>query len=530
MVYVDREGRIVLVNEQTGRLFGYSQGELEGKEIEVLIPERFRERHRKQRAAYELSPVDRPIGAGLDLYGLTKGGREFPVDISLSPIETSGGLFVLADIRDISDRKRAEEEIRRGYYFQTTISSILRISLEHLPLEEQMERILDTILLLPFLSPLSMGCIYLVEDDPSVLVMKVQRGLPQSVKSACARVSFGECLCGMSASSREVVFGASERHAREFDDVASHGHYCVPITSGDAVLGVMNLYVEKEHQRSRQEEELLSSVAKTLAGTIERRKAEQDRERLRERLNQAEKLSALGRFTANVAHEIRNPLTALGGFARRLEKKLSLGTGEKRYVGIIISEVARLERILRSVLTFSREAGLNPRPEDMNAIIEESLASFELLCRERSIRIDRSYGAVPHAMVDRDRIREVLQNLLSNAVDAMPQGGVLAVISKAEIVHGTPLLSVRITDTGKGIPEDKLRLIFEPFFTTKVLEQGTGLGLAISKKIVEDHGGAMGVESTVGKGSTFIFSLPIRKIDSYEVREGVIAGSGRKGD
>lgn len=289
----------------------------------------------------------------------------------------------------------------------------------------------------------------------------------------------------------------------------------------------MNLYVEKDHQRSREEEELLTSVAKTLAGTIERRKAEQDRERLRERLNQAEKLSALGRLTANVAHEIRNPLTALGGFARRLEKKLPPESRESKHAGIIISEVDRLEKILRSVLTFSREAGLNPRPEDINAIIEESLAPFELLCRERSIRIERSYGAVPPVMADRDRIREVLQNLLSNAMDAMPKGGTLAVISKTEVVHETPFLSVRITDTGKGIPEDKLRLIFEPFFTTKVLEQGTGLGLAIAKKIIEDHEGAMGVESVAGKGSTFIFSLPLRTIESHKVQERAGAGETR---
>jgi signal transduction histidine kinase len=375
-----------------------------------------------------------------------------------------------------------------------------------------------------------MGCIFLVEDDPEILVMKVQRGLPQSVRSACARVPFGTCLCGMSASARDVVFADSAAQEKQVDDVSLHGHYCVPITSGDSVLGAMNLYVEKDHKRSQEEEELLSAVAKTLAGIIERRRAEQERERLRERLNQAEKLSALGRLTANVAHEVRNPLTALGGFARRLEKKLSPESKERKYVGIINSEVARLERILRSVLTFSREAGLNPRPEDINAIIEESLAAFEPVCTERSIRIERSYGDVPLIMADRDRIREVLLNLLSNAVDAMPQGGVLTVVSKAELVHEAPLLFVRITDTGRGIPGDKLRMIFEPFFTTKVLEHGTGLGLAISKKIVEDHGGAMGVESAVGKGSTFSFSLPLKPTGPREAAQCVIAGSGKQRD
>jgi signal transduction histidine kinase len=281
--------------------------------------------------------------------------------------------------------------------------------------------------------------------------------------------------------------------------------------SGEKTLGVMNLYVEKGHKRLPQEEELLTSVARTLAGIIERRKAEHERQVLGERLTHAEKLSALGRLTANVAHEIRNPLTSIGGYARRLEKKLPPDLKEREYSEVIIFEVSRLEKILRSVLTFSREAALNLRLEDINAIIDESLNRFGLLLSERSIRVERSYGVIPPVMVDKDRMREVLQNLLSNAIDSMPKGGTLTVVSKEETIHETPYLSVRITDTGEGIPEDKLRMIFEPFFTTKVLEQGTGLGLAICKKIIEDHGGSIGVESRMGKGTTFIFSLPCRR-------------------
>jgi signal transduction histidine kinase len=114
-------------------------------------------------------------------------------------------------------------------------------------------------------------------------------------------------------------------------------------------------------------------------------------------------------------------------------------------------------------------------------------------------------------MADKDRLSEVLQNLLSNAVDAMPKGGILTVVSKEEVIHEKNFVSVTITDTGGGIPEDKLRMIFEPFFTTKVLVQGTGLGLAICKKIIEDHGGSIGVKSSMGKGSAFSFSLPLEK-------------------
>ncbi|RJQ17703.1 MAG: PAS domain S-box protein [Nitrospiraceae bacterium] len=513
MIYVDGDGKIALVNEQTERLFGYPRQELQGKEIEILMPERFRGIHREKRTGYYAKPKARAMGAGLDLYGLARDGREFPVDIGLSPVETEEGTFVLADIRDITDRKAAEKKIERAYYFQSAISSILQISLSPVSFEEQLGRMLDIVLSIPFLPLLSKGCIYLVEDDPEVLVMKVHRGYTGEMQTACAKVRFGVCLCGLAASKHEVISceNIDDRHEIQYKGMMPHSNYCIPVLSGENVLGVISLLMKEGYKRNKEDDALMSSIANTMAGVIERRHAEQEKQRLQEQLVQVEKLSALGRLTANVAHEIRNPLTSIGGYARRLNKKISGEADEKTYTEIIIAEANRLERILRNVLVYSSETRLNLGSHDIREIINDSLNTFEVLCHEKSIRVEKLFADAPLIITDKEQIREVINNIVSNAIDSMPAGGLLTVSVKKEVRNGMQYLNIKITDTGKGIPEDKLKRVFEPFFTTKVLEHGTGLGLAISKKIIEDHGGFIRVESEAGKGSTFNLYLPYEK-------------------
>lgn len=409
----------------------------------------------------------------------------------------------------------SQEIIRRDYHFQSTISSILQIALEPISLEEQLGRIMDAILSLPFLSLQSKGAIFLVEDTPQILVMKAQQGLPESVQTASAKIPFGKCLCGLAASKREIVFAdcMDIRHGGTCEGLAPHGHYCLPIMSGQSVLGTINLYVEESLRQNPQEEKLLTSVANTLAGIIEHRQTEQEKDKLQEKLIQTEKLSALGRLTANVAHEIRNPLTLVGGFARRLNKKLAPDISEKKYVEVIISEVSRLEKILMNVLTYSKENHLNLEYHNINKIIDEALIMYGDKFKEKSIQLSKSLIDVPKIMVDKPQLIETISNFISNAMDSMPDGGSLIIATQKEMLKDTPYLNVKITDTGAGIPEDKLSMIFEPFFTTKVLGRGTGLGLPICKRTVEDHGGFINFESELGKGSTFSLYFPYKNKD-----------------
>jgi signal transduction histidine kinase len=239
------------------------------------------------------------------------------------------------------------------------------------------------------------------------------------------------------------------------------------------------------------------------------------------RLIQVEKLSELGRLAADVAHEIRNPLTSIGGFAKRLDNKLSqaknekecirLVKQEKRYSEIIISEVERLERILRDILTFSKEVEYNIECQEINTIIKESLKTFIEICKEQSIQIEEKLdSSLPEILIDKDQIRQALNNFISNAMDVLPDGGTIRISTSMEKLNAVDYVAVEVADTGHGIPEEELTMIFEPFYSSKEIGVGTGLGLSICKKIMDEHNGLINVESELDKGTSFKLLFPFQ--------------------
>jgi signal transduction histidine kinase len=230
--------------------------------------------------------------------------------------------------------------------------------------------------------------------------------------------------------------------------------------------------------------------------------------RSQDKLVQAEKLAALGRMTADVAHEIRNPLTAIGGFARRLSKSAA-GEKEMERVEAIVSEVARLEKILRDVLTFSRNARFHLEKHQVGEFLSEIVSLHEPLCSEQSVSVEVAIEKdLPSVLMDKDQVKQAFTNLITNALDAMPRGGTVQIAAGTEYLNAVRYVFLRVSDSGRGIDEDKLQLIFEPFFTTKEIGHGTGLGLSITKKIIEEHGGFVRAESVRGEGSIFSLYFP----------------------
>jgi signal transduction histidine kinase len=234
---------------------------------------------------------------------------------------------------------------------------------------------------------------------------------------------------------------------------------------------------------------------------------------MQERLVEHEKLSALGRFTADVAHEIRNPLTALGGIARRLDKRLPEGTKEKEYTDLIVSETSRLESILRDVLIYSEKGGNNFERQDLNKPVAEAAPFFCDTCFEKKIKLVENYaGGLPGIYVHPQHVKQAVGNIINNGIDAMPQGGTLTITTGLEKENGIDWLTVLISDTGEGMPMDSLDYIFEPFHSSKKTGVGTGLGLPISYKIMEEHRGFIRVESELDRGSSFKLFFPFQSM------------------
>ena len=249
--------------------------------------------------------------------------------------------------------------------------------------------------------------------------------------------------------------------------------------------------------------------------TLEREVASKTKElkKSRDNLIQAEKLAALGRLTADVAHEIRNPLTAIGGFARRLQKSAS-GEKERVRAEIIVTEVDRLEKILRDVLTFSREARLHLEKHLVGEFLYDVVNAHEPICAEQSIAVEVMMEKdLPPVLIDRYQVKQALANLITNAIDAMPRGGALRITAGTEELHDVRYVFVQVSDTGQGMSQDVLPLIFEPFYSTKMISHGTSLGLAITRKIIEEHGGFVKAESELGKGSLFSLYFPLQSDD-----------------
>jgi PAS domain S-box-containing protein len=475
IVMVNVTGRIVLVNSQAERVFGHDRNDLIGNPVEALLPVRFRGTHNLHRSKFFAAPRTRTMGAGLELYGLRKNGEEFPVEISLSPLITEEGTMVMSAVRDITDRKRADQKFRS-----------------------------------------------LLESAPDAMVIVGRDGKITLVNSQVERL-FGYQRAELLGQPVELLVPL--RFRANHPGYRSH-FFAQPrprsMGEGLELFGLRKdgseFPVEISLSPIDTEDGLF--VASAIRDATERRRYEHA-------LHQANRLKS--EFLANMSHELRTPLNGIIGFSEFLidEKPGPLNEKQKEYLGDVLNSGRHLLQLINDVLDLSKvESGkmeLHPESFATELAIDEVCSVLFPLVKNKNITIRREVASDARIVtLDRRKFMQVLYNLLSNGVKFNDDGGEIRILVDLD---GPQNLRLRICDTGIGIdPDDfpKLFLEFQQLDSGSARRfGGTGLGLALTKKIIEFQGGRIDVESKLGVGSTFTVILRVvdpATIDRVEAR------------
>lgn len=295
--------------------------------------------------------------------------------------------------------------------------------------------------------------------------------------------------------------------------------YTSPMLSKNRMLGTITICGTRSQQDFALEENsqyLIHAIANYISSGLENtllntklRDVVKELGDAQKRLIEQEKFRSLGEMTANIAHEIKNPLVIIGGFTKRLAKKIQFEQTENRYIDIILKEVSRLETILNEILDYVKENPILIEPCNINDCMDEILYLFNSDVTWEQVHTVKEYDkALPSIMCDGQQIKQVFINILMNAFEAVHGSGTISIKTEQIKLDNKTFVAISITDTGGGIDPAIIGNIFNPFFTTK--ERGTGLGLAISNKIVMNHNGHLEIENVVGKGVTFVVYLPFK--------------------
>lgn len=476
IVIVDQKGLIQLINAQTEKLFGYTRAELIGAPVETLVPQCFRGRHWSHREGYAQSPQPRSMGAGLELYGRRKDGTEFPIEISLSPLETAEGTLVCSAIRDVTQRKQLAERHREN--------------------ELRFRLLIDAV------------------KDYAIISLDAD-GLVTTWNTGAERLkgySSGEIIGQHMSRFYPQADIARRKPDQELQQAASTGH--MEDQGWRVRKDGSHFWAEVAITAVHDSAGKLIGFLKIAKDITAKRDAEDQIQKLNSELTQrVEELGTVNRelesFSYSVSHDLRAPLRHVDGFARILKEEYSPTLPEDaiRYLDRILEAATHMGQLIDDLLNLARIGRREMKREGVRIanVVKQAIAELPSEAQER--HIEWRIEPLPEMNCDAGLLKLVFTNLLSNAVKFTRKQPIAVIEIGARMTGGVATIFVR--DNGVGFDPryaDKLFGVFQRLHRHEDFE-GTGVGLATVQRIIRRHGGEIWAESQVNSGTTFSFTL-----------------------
>lgn len=525
IISMDADGKVRHWNKRAEILFGWSSSDIIGKTLsDTIIPPRYRKSHENGLERFLTTGNGNVINQQIEISALNQDGNEFPVEISISSTPWENSFIFNGIIRDISVRKKAEElaaQKTEEYEVMHEIAKLLHSA-------ESLDSLFESTM-----NAITHSKAFNFENDAGIFLTKISE--IQNFNLVASIGKFTNIFSAMDEGLllQKDLFGSNGNSkdwsinncclldpdpSVQFHNTENKGLYIIPLQARNELIGLIILFASKNTPSYERNKEVLESIGGLIANAIKQRQCEDEMVKKNEEMAVANgKLKELNelknRFLGIASHDLRNPLYLIKSYSEILKDELKekINHSQQTFVEKIFASSNFMESLLDNLLDISKiESGkynLNKKEEDLNEITKNQMDTHKLIAKKKNITISLNLGKITKVYCDKNAITQIMGNFIGNAIKFSPTG------SKITVKTARKDKGVRfsVQDEGPGICMEEQILLFNEFQTLSTQptggEKSTGLGLAIVKKLVNLHGGKVGVNCKEGKGSLFYFDL-----------------------